>query len=121
MTQPTIELLPCPFCGGDGALMRHGFRDYSVACTACDAQTEIAIAAGKAALLWNRRTQSVNTLPLDEVPDGWFVSDLSLWGTRTDAPWWRATLLAIGNKNTPRGEGATPAEALLAAIKKVTP
>ncbi len=57
MTQPTIELLPCPFCGGSAEMRDNGIGDYYVKCFVCEAAMsdyrceEPKHAAGR----WNRR------------------------------------------------------------------
>ena len=54
------ELMPCPFCGGEGCIKRHEFIGYAdtfgVVCLDCGAETRQFFADKKTAIdAWNRR------------------------------------------------------------------
>lgn len=57
MTQPTIELLPCPFCGGKAVFDGNGFGDYYARCVACGGRSSDwhCEERGQAAERWNNR------------------------------------------------------------------
>jgi len=59
MTQPTIELLPCPFCGGKAVFDGNGFGDYYARCVACGARSSDwhCEERGQAAERWNTRAK----------------------------------------------------------------
>lgn len=48
--QVTVELLPCPFCGGSAQLMKYG-----ISCTNCDASSKPSSEKNPAIEAWNRR------------------------------------------------------------------
>ncbi len=56
--QPTIELKPCPFCGGAGAIHPNGIGDYYVRCNLCESRTDQARCEEPehAAKRWNTRS-----------------------------------------------------------------
>lgn len=71
MTQTTIELLPCPFCGGAGAIESNGIGDFFVSCGFCFARTDQARCEEleHAAKRWNRRAalqQQAHGVVIDE-------------------------------------------------------
>ena len=99
--------------------------DYYVECFVCGAETSDhrCEEPKHAAERWNRRAaltaQSANTLPLDEIPEGYSwesISSISRSGQ---------VLFVLKSENKPMNVfsayGPTPAEALRAAIAKVTP
>ena len=56
----TVDLKPCPFCGGVGYMIRHDFHTlpstYSVTCRKCKCSTWTFFATkDEAAETWNRR------------------------------------------------------------------
>lgn len=54
----TEELKPCPFCNGDGELVRdelHMMRGYIVKCSDCGAQTMYYKTKSDAVGVWNNR------------------------------------------------------------------
>lgn len=123
MTQPTIELLPCPFCGGKATMHDNDIGDYYVECFVCGAETSDhrCEEPKHAAERWNRRTaltaQSANTLPLDEVPKGWRLYSLCNNKAPTNhfVCWLRQWNDRFSDIDA---TGETPAEALRAAIAK---
>lgn len=54
----TIDLLPCPFCGGEALGTLHGLEaSWSVACFQCDAAMPyVGCTEAEAAAAWNRRS-----------------------------------------------------------------
>lgn len=125
MTQPTINLLPCPFCGGTAGMRENGIGDYYVKCFVCEAKAseyrceEPTHAAGR----WNRRAAQTaqagdgNRLPLEEMPIGVQFNSLykSLRGDK-----YCSILKDVHNGEIRLfyGDGRTPAEALRAAIER---
>lgn len=116
------ELKPCPFCGStdidaDGVASikkdRRGLVAFwkdatpddienSPSCNNCSASTEID---------WNTRAENPNELPLELLPDGWFLDGLN------NRVGWEAM---ISNGSTDIINcGPTPRAAFMAAIKKV--
>ena len=59
----TSELLPCPFCGGDGTYTLNEYGDYYVKCLKCDTEGPIACNTDVAIDAWNTR---LTPKPLDE-------------------------------------------------------
>lgn len=65
MEQPVIELLACPFCGGEGVRdrkLRDGYRDgepeawaYFVRCRCCACEGPWYKTVGNADKAWNKR------------------------------------------------------------------
>ena len=108
MTQPTIERLLNEIAVSPTHYYPHNKKEYYE----IGVDTVEAIRAVLTA-------QSANTLPLDEVPEGWYVAMLCqdvvhfhrLWQCR----------LQHEDGRTRFSESQTPAEALRAAIAKVTP
>lgn len=125
MTQPTIELLPCPFCGGKATMHDNDIGDYYVECFVCGAETSDhrCEEPKHAAERWNRRTaltaQSANTLPLDEIPRGWELAWIS-HGDFAEGKTFCAQIRRIVLPTVRFAYGITAAEALRAAIAKVT-
>lgn len=127
MTAPTIELLPCPFCGSS-AIKRHVNFLYCSDTVNCGAQIEHTTSRDENSVIhtWNTRAQSANTLPLDEVPEGWLFNGLY---RNVEAPEFTAEIVSRETDEFGFGfpvksiqaNGTTPAEALRAAIKQVTP
>ena len=109
---PRVEgLKPCPFCGGEPEVVRHGTPRQSaiVRCTQCGCARESSDEGCFDA--WNRRTPSGETDAGGE-PIGWVVvmwddqgfpgSDEGLYGPdeRSDAEEWAKTLNGLDNGYT---------------------
>jgi hypothetical protein len=54
MTADTPELLPCPFCGGDGRACIRG-EVYTIECDTCRVSTNGCSSREVAVELWNHR------------------------------------------------------------------
>ncbi len=70
--QPTIELKPCPFCGGAGAIHPNGIGDYYVRCNLCESRTDQARCEEPehAAKRWNTRSAlTAQALPEAQTAD----------------------------------------------------
>lgn len=66
------ELLPCPFCGGEAALMEFQvIPDPHIRCQECGAQTEDQHERGDAIAAWNRRALAAvpNAQPQPSTPE----------------------------------------------------
>lgn len=50
-----INLLPCPFCGGEARIIGAVGTVFWVKCTECGAETQSEITKQRAAEKWNRR------------------------------------------------------------------
>ena len=51
-----VELVPCPFCGGDAERMHNVFGStYYVECNRCRATTKVCTRMTDAVKAWNRR------------------------------------------------------------------
>jgi Lar family restriction alleviation protein len=88
------ELLPCPFCGGEGRNEPDGRSPgYWIQCQQCHAQSDDRGSPEMAAKAWNTRT-AVNTYPaveglvkaLEEIAEDSFLDDYTL----TYVPTWAA-------------------------------
>ena len=62
--QNESELLPCPFCGGEGQDRKNYENNtwiYSVRCKECDVTTDFYGSKKKAIAAWNRRVETKNS------------------------------------------------------------
>lgn len=60
---PEVELLPCPFCGGEGVDRKADIMAYYVECNKCEVGTKFQPTPRFAAQLWNRRAAALNHSP----------------------------------------------------------
>lgn len=131
MPQKMVELLPCPFCGGDakqaGDLV-DGFYVYCINCECGTPEFHTGIshdakqaAISRSILLWNTRA----SLTEKALPDGWAYLGVSLH-TRPGMKWPECAFtvrISNGLDKTVSGDGLTFYEAeraAIAAVQKVT-
>ena len=60
MSMSKINLLPCPFCGGEARIIGAVGTVFWVKCTECGAETQSEITKQRAAERWNRRAGEQN-------------------------------------------------------------
>lgn len=125
MTKPTIDLRPCPFCGGKASkLLDTGVN--KILCKICNIElspnermTKSEAKGFDIYKVWNSRDHLIasqqNTLPLDEVPE---VYDIKL--DRMDGIW-SASIYTKHQVEKYVCMRETAPEALRAAIEKVLP
>lgn len=94
-----MDLLNCPFCGGEGSLAS-GVGEYWGRCMTCDASTAMTSVAERAITAWNTRTPSeavlveANPLQVAEILCKKFGSQLCITEVETWFPIARAALAA---------------------------
>ena len=59
------DLLPCPFCGGDGEILKDLDSDACVSCQGCDLVIDYHRSEQEAVDAWNRRTDTTRVAELE--------------------------------------------------------
>ena len=65
LASDAVELLPCPFCGGEARIVSERLWDY-VICAVCSAQGAKHSVNPTAVVFWNTRTPSPSTVHTDD-------------------------------------------------------
>lgn len=72
------ELLPCPFCGGEGLEVvtgKAGQNRYKIVCSGCGVKTFETVASPLHRKAWNRRYERTTTMTTDAGSQHWYSCD----------------------------------------------